>query len=87
MGRAPSEGPIKPCTFESHRLLDLRRTPHPVIVTIRDNKDYIGVLLYSSSTTITGWGGPPKLVYAPRQPWNGIRTGIPGTYMQRPLVL
>ena len=25
----------------------LRWTPHPVIVTIRDNKDYIRVLLYS----------------------------------------
>ena len=34
--------------------------PHPVIVTIRDNKDYIRVLLYSSYTTITGGGGPPK---------------------------
>ena len=31
-------------------------TPHPVIVTRRDNKDCIRVLLYSSSTTITGWG-------------------------------
>ena len=30
--------------------------PHPVIVTIRDNKDYIRVLLYSYYTTITGWG-------------------------------
>ena len=29
--------------------------PHPVIVTIRDNKDYMKVLLYSSYTTITGW--------------------------------
>ena len=36
--------------------LSLRRTPHPVIVTIRDNKDHISVLLYSSYTTITGWG-------------------------------
>ena len=34
----------------------VRWTPHPVIVTIRDNKDYIRVLLYSSYTTITGWG-------------------------------
>ena len=33
-----------------------RWTPHPVIVTIRDNRDYIRVLLYSSYTTITGWG-------------------------------
>ena len=26
---------------------DFRWTPHPVIVTIRDNKDYLRVLLYS----------------------------------------
>ena len=30
-------------------------------MTIRDNRDYIGVLLYSFYTTITGWGGPPKI--------------------------
>ena len=30
--------------------------PHPVIVTIRDNRDYIKVLFYSYYTTITGWG-------------------------------
>ena len=29
-----------------------RWTPHPVIVTIRDNKDYIGLLLYYYYTTI-----------------------------------
>ena len=34
-----------------------RWTPHPVIVTIKDNEDYIRVLLYSNYTTITGWGG------------------------------
>ena len=34
----------------------LRWTPHPVIVTIGDNKDYTRVLLYSYCTTITGWG-------------------------------
>ena len=34
----------------------IRRTPHPVIVIIRDNKDYIRVLVYSHYTTITGWG-------------------------------
>ena len=34
----------------------LRWTPHPVIVTIMDNKDHIRVLLYSYYTTITGWG-------------------------------
>ena len=35
--------------------LDLRWTPHPVIVTIRHNRDYIRVLLYSYYTTTTGW--------------------------------
>ena len=30
--------------------------PHPVIVSIRDNQDYIRVLLYSYCTTIKGWG-------------------------------
>ena len=34
----------------------LRWTPHPAIVVIRDNQDYIRVLLYSYYTTITGWG-------------------------------
>ena len=34
----------------------LRWTPHPVVVTIMDNKDYIRVLLYSYHTTLTGWG-------------------------------
>ena len=33
-----------------------RWTLHPVIVTIRDNEDYIKVRLYSSDTTITGRG-------------------------------
>ena len=28
----------------------------PVIVTIRDNKDYNRVLVYSYYSTITGWG-------------------------------
>ena len=30
--------------------------PHPVTVTIRDNEEYIRVLLCSYYTTITGWG-------------------------------
>ena len=33
-----------------------RRTPQPVIVTIRDNEDYIRLLVYSYYTTVTGWG-------------------------------
>ena len=41
------------CSKASYTIIYLRRTPHPAIVTIRDNKDYIRVLLYSS---ITGWG-------------------------------
>ena len=36
---------------------DVRWTPHPVIVTIVDNEDYIRVLLYTYYTTIKGWGG------------------------------
>ena len=35
----------------------VRWTPHPVIVTIGDHRDYIRVLIYSYYTTITGWGG------------------------------
>ena len=38
----------------------LGRPPHSVIVTIRDKKDHIRVLLNSYYTTITGWGGPPN---------------------------
>ena len=36
---------------------------HPVIVAIRDNEDYIWVLLCSDYTTVTGWGvgGPPEV--------------------------
>ena len=41
---------------------DLGGTPHPVIVTIRDKKDYIRVLLYSNYTTITGWGGSSESI-------------------------
>ena len=37
-------------------MLLFRWTPKPVIVNIRDNRDYIRVLLYSYYTTITGWG-------------------------------
>ena len=36
--------------------VSVRWSPHPVIVSIRDNRDYIGVLLLSYSITITGWG-------------------------------
>ena len=44
----------------------IRWTPHPVIVTIGNNRDDIRVPLYSYYASITGWGGSPKLyrVYA-----------------------
>ena len=48
--------PLTP-RFPSNPLI--RWTPHPVIVTIRDNRDHIRVLFYSYYTTITGWGGAP----------------------------
>ena len=38
------------CTIE----VELRWTPHPIILPIRDNKDYIRVLLYSYYTTMGG---------------------------------
>ena len=41
------------CSSEGGR--HIRWTPHPEIVTIRDNRDYIEVLLYSYYTTLTGW--------------------------------
>ena len=36
-------------------------TPHPVIVTLEDDRDKIRALLYSYYTTITGGGGPPNV--------------------------
>ena len=37
--------------------LSFRWTPHPVIVTIRDNRDYIRVLLYILIIPLLqGWG-------------------------------
>ena len=34
----------------------IRWTPHRVIVTIRDNNDYVRVLAYPYYSTIAGWG-------------------------------
>ena len=42
--------------YASFIVVSTRRTPHPVIVAIRDNKDYIRVLLYSYYTTTAGGG-------------------------------
>ena len=39
--------------FGLNRDMYIRWTPHPVIVAIRENKDYIWVLLHSYCTTIT----------------------------------
>ena len=41
----------------------LKWTPHPVIVTARDYRDYVRVLLYSCYTTIKRWGGGVLLKY------------------------
>ena len=41
--------------------VELRRTRHTVLVTIKDDKDHIRVLLCSYYTTITRWGGSPKV--------------------------
>ena len=46
--------------------MHVRWTPHPVIVTIRNAKAYIRVVLYSYYTTIKGWEGGPPDVYAPK---------------------
>ena len=53
---------------------NLRWTPHPVVVTIRDSRDYIRVLLYSYYTTITGWG---VLLIKTRNPSRGLEGGRP----------
>ena len=37
-------------------IVHIRWTPHPAIVTIRDSRDYIRVLLYSYHATLTGLG-------------------------------
>ena len=42
--------------------------PHPVIVPIRDNKDYMRVLLYSHCTTITVRGST-SLGLCDREAW------------------
>ena len=39
-----------------HALPQEKLTTHPVRVITSDNKDYIGILSYFYSTTITGWG-------------------------------
>ena len=48
-----------------------RWTPHAVIVTVRDNRDYIRVPLYSSDTSITGWG--IFLMHAQNHSWVNAR--------------
>ena len=55
-----AKGPSKKRTLT---VAHVRRTPHPVIVTRRDNKDDIRVLLYSYYTTIAGWGVLLKLMW------------------------
>ena len=42
--------------FPNLRIIFIWWTPHPVIGTIRDSRDYIRALLHSYYTTITEWG-------------------------------
>ena len=48
-------------------IVALRRTPHPGVVNIRDNKDSFRVLLYSYYAHCYRVGGPPKaaLIFLP----------------------
>ena len=43
--------------METTVVYGLGGSPNPVIVTIRDSRADIRVLLYSYYTTLTGWGG------------------------------
>ena len=43
-------------TRDNKDWLHIRWTPQPVIVIIRDHKDYIKDLLHSYYATISGWG-------------------------------
>ena len=42
-------------SINSEQQYRLGEPPHPVIVIIRDNRDFMRVLLYSHYTTTTGW--------------------------------
>ena len=42
-------------------------------MTIKGNRDYTRVLLYSYYTTITGWGDPPKVSLSPDEPLKARR--------------
>ena len=60
----PSSRPILCSTillFTVEITLDFRWIPHPVIVTLRDNKDYMKVLLYFLLYHYYRAGGPPKI--------------------------
>ena len=54
----------EPC---HHDMSTLGGPPHPVIVIVMENKDYIKGLLSSYCATITGWG---VLLISTRQTWN-----------------
>ena len=52
---ASSSGTLPLALLDSAQIY-IRWIPHPAIVTMGDNKEYIRVLSYSQYTTITGWG-------------------------------
>ena len=56
LGAAPAQSQSVIRVLLRAMSLHFKWTPHPVLVTIRENRDYIRVLLFSYYTTITGWG-------------------------------
>ena len=54
--------------YQNALIKHVRWTPHPVIVTIMDNKEYIRVLLYSYYTTTEGGRSRLKVSLAQDRP-------------------
>ena len=60
-------------------MIRIRWTPRPVILTIRNNKDNIRVLLYSYYTHHYREGDPPKATrFAQRMSWGSEAEGCEG---------
>ena len=63
-------------------ILDLRRTPHPVIVTSRNDRDYIRVLLYNIPLLQAGGIPPTEICYDSKWGFPRIR----GTFLKVPII-
>ena len=60
-------------------MIRIRWTPHPVILTIRNNKENIRALSYSYYTHYYREGGPPKATrLAHRMSWGSEAEGCEG---------